>query len=353
MPVTLRPMARLPMEIYESSGIVITAPDRIWSHEDSNNENQIFCFDTTGALLRTLTVENATNVDWEDLTRDNQGRFYINDAGNNDNDRKNLAIYRIPNPETVTGTTVRAEVITFSFPDQKLFPPPQSNRNFDIEALIWHNDSLFLFSKNRSIPQNGYCKMYKIPANPGQYVAKLADSIYLGNTNDLARVTAADLHPITGELMLLTATRLLSFKNYQGSQFLRGIMTEYVFPSRPGQNEGLAFVTYSLLYMTEEGGLNIPGNLYEIRLPASITSSDAETPFKISIYPNPANEHVSVGTDWQGRTHLMLCDIQGKTLYQADFEQFITINLHRFPSGLYFVLLTNGGRHHSQKVMKK
>ena len=265
--VDLNPLVRLPSVLYESSGIAITASGKIWSHNDSGNENKLYCFNLLGNLLRTITITNVTNNDWEDLAMDNQKRIYINDAGNNNSTRTNLAIYRIPDPETFIENTVNAEIINFSFEDQTAFPPPSNNRNFDVEAIVWHNDSIFMFTKDRSSPLTGFTKLYKIPANPGTHIAKLADAYYLGTTYASARVTAADIHPETGKLVLLVQERLIAFENYPGSRFFEGDKIEYMFTVLPGQAEAIVFSAHSKLYMTEEGAGSNTGYLYEINLP--------------------------------------------------------------------------------------
>jgi hypothetical protein len=57
--IDTRVITKIPPILKESSGIAVTNPNTIWSHNDANNTNQLFCFDTTGTLLRTLTVINA------------------------------------------------------------------------------------------------------------------------------------------------------------------------------------------------------------------------------------------------------------------------------------------------------
>lgn len=269
-PITMmavRQMAHLPLTLLESSGIAVVSPNKIWSHEDSGNDAELICIDSSGQQVRTLSITNVTNNDWEDLAQDDLGRIYINDAGNNDNHRKDLAIYRIPNPEAITGSTISAEKISFSFEDQTMFPPPQAERNFDIEALIWCDDSLFLFTKNRSNPLNGICKMYCLPAIPGEHIARLADTINLGSTVYTSRVTSADRHPVTGKLVLLTPMCIYAFTDYPGNRFFRGARTVYTFSGSLGQNEALSFVTKNKLYMTSEGAGSEAGYLFEIILP--------------------------------------------------------------------------------------
>jgi len=268
IPITLRVMTALPLLIFESSGIIVINDNEFWTHEDSGNSKNLYCLDTTGQIIRTLKIGNARNVDWEDIATDNQGRIYVADAGNNNSRRTNLVVYRIPDPATIPGNTVDAETIRFVFEDQTQFPPPRTGRNFDIEAIIWHDDSLFLFTRNRSTPFNGYSKMYVLPAHPGQYTAMLIDSVFIGPEAGSDRISSTDIHPKTGELVLLTPTKIVSFGNYPANSFFRGERRDYIFTVPPGQNEGIAFVTPNRLYMTEEGSGMRPGLLYEIVIPA-------------------------------------------------------------------------------------
>ncbi|MFO7574435.1 MAG: hypothetical protein R6W67_04710 [Bacteroidales bacterium] len=267
IPVSLTPVVRLPSVLYESSGIAMTLPGRIWSHNDSGNENEIYCFDTAGTLLRTITISNTGNTDWEDLALDNQKRLYICDVGNNNNDRQDLAIYRIPDPESIAGNSATAEVIRYSYDDQTSFPPPASQRHYDMEAVIWHNDSLFMFTKDRSSPLSGYTRMYKIPAQPGTHIAKYSGRFYIGTTTSAVRVTSADIHTESGKFVLLTYDRLIVFSDFQGSSFLDGKAIHYPFTSLPGQVEAVLFINDSELYITAEGAGGVTGYLYHVSLP--------------------------------------------------------------------------------------
>lgn len=256
----------VPFEIAESSGIAMTTSTKIWSHNDSGGKNELYSFDFKGNIVRTITISNATNIDWEDLTVDNKKRIYIGDFGNNNNIRKDLVIYRIPDPESFSANSVEAETLHFSFEDQTSFPPDASQRNFDVEAMVWKNDSLFMFTKDRSTPITGYTKLYKIAATPGTQVARLAGKYYLGNTTTSARVTSADIDPESGDIALLTQDRLVVFRNYSGNNFFSGKTTEYNFAPVPEQVEAVFFAGRKKVYMTEEISSSNPGNLYEVTL---------------------------------------------------------------------------------------
>jgi hypothetical protein len=245
-------LAELPYVLHETSGIVVSGPDSIWSHGDSGNPNQLSLVNSTGSLLRSITVTNVENNDWEDLARDDQGRVYINDAGNNSHSRNDQAIYRIPNPDSILGDTVSAEIIWFSFEDQVLFPPPSDQMNFNIEAMIWKDDSIFLFTKDGSEPFTGITKMYVLPDSPGTYQAKWRGSYFVDGTSYEARITGADINLQTGELVLLTSNRILSFRNYPKNDFLKGQVTEYRFDRYAGQLEAIGFLDKDNLYLTNE-----------------------------------------------------------------------------------------------------
>ncbi len=85
-----------PKNLKEVSGIYYSNNSQsIWAIEDSGNENEIYALDSTGNILKTIQITDIENIDWEDITQDKTGNIYIGDFGNNDNDRKNLAIYQI------------------------------------------------------------------------------------------------------------------------------------------------------------------------------------------------------------------------------------------------------------------
>lgn len=252
----------------ESSGITYIAPNRLYTHNDSGGNDEIFEIDTLGNLIRIININNANNNDWEDITHDSLNNIYIGDFGNNNNDRTNLRIYKITNPANVIGNNITATVIQFTFPDQIQFPPPPAKRNFDAEAFIWFNDSLFIFTKNRTAPFNGYCKMYKIPASPGTYTAELCDSILLCNSsqND-CWVTSAAISNDNSHLALLNDNKIWWFSCFNGSAFFKGAMAAVALNSNT-QKEGITFKNNSKVYITDEYSTvnNNGGNLYQANL---------------------------------------------------------------------------------------
>jgi hypothetical protein len=348
--VDARPVVQLPLVLSESSGLSVAGPNQLWSLNDAGNTNQLFCFDTTGVLLRSLLIVNASNVDWEDLATDDQGRIYINDAGNNQNDRRDLKIYRIPNPETIPDDVTNAEVINFMFEDQTAFPPPASELNFDIEAMVWKNDSLYLFTKNRSNPQSGLCKMYSLPAAPGFHAAKLRGSVFLGNSNAEARVTSATIHPQTGELLLLTSTKIVSFKNYPGNSFFEGEMSGHYFVNTIGQIEAIAFADNNRIFITEEGSGQDAGWLYEIRFDSVNAVFNPEAGY-FQVYPNPMADELYFSTPGNEDWAVEIYDGNGKLMLRKTVHSE-RIDTSGFPAGLYFLHISSKRNYFVTKILK-
>jgi hypothetical protein len=267
-PIPLTNISNITNILNESSGLTFITPNRLYTHNDSGGNDEIYELDTLGNLIRTITINSANNSDWEDITQDNQQNIYIGDFGNNNNDRTNLRVYKIPSPLSFSGNSTTANVIEFNYPDQTMFPPNPTKRNFDVEGFVWFNDSLFLFTKNRTAPFNGYCKMYKIPATPGTYTAQLCDSVFLcANSQNECWVTSAALSPDNSHLALLNNSKIWWFSCFNGSNFFEGKMATIALNSTT-QKEGISFKNNHQVYITDEffNPDNSGGNLYEANL---------------------------------------------------------------------------------------
>ena len=147
-PITLQPYTTFDYkEIDESSAII---KSRIWENvywtlNDSGDEARIFPFSKDGKVLRAkwykkeagVYIPDAVNIDWEDMTTDDQGNIYIGACGNNDNMRRDLAIYIIKDPFPASTSKTRIfRTINFYYPEQTKFPADPNN--FDCEAIFWN-----------------------------------------------------------------------------------------------------------------------------------------------------------------------------------------------------------------------
>ena len=236
-------VGRLPAAVRESSGLARadTLPG-LWTHGDGGAPVRLIRFEVPGTVHRTLNLAPLPNTDWEDLAQDRAGRLYIGDFGNNANQRRDLAIYRV----NLRTRQPVIDTIAFRYADQHAFPPRRGRRNFDCEAFFWHNDTLHLFSKDRSRQQ--WVKYYVLPARPGRHVAVLRDSIRLNRP-----ITAADISPDGRTVALLGYGGVFFFAIQPGRRLFDGPKSFRALPAT-GQAEGLVFLTDSTLLVDNEKG---------------------------------------------------------------------------------------------------
>lgn len=197
---SLRRRTRLPAVLKEVSGITRLPNGDLWLLNDGGNPPRLYRWDVVIDSCLEVVELPVANKDWEELCNDPSGNLYIGDFGNNLNSRKDLCIYRY---HPVTG---KLDSIVFTYPDQNSFPPADTRDwNFDCEAMVFLDDSLHLFSKNR-FKSNFAVKHYVLPAQPGRYVAQLKDSITLKN-----RVVSGAAISKDGKTLALTSY-MLGFK---------------------------------------------------------------------------------------------------------------------------------------------
>lgn len=164
-----------------------------WGLNDSGGEAEIYKFNAeTGKIAQTVSITNANNRDWEEITSSEQ-YIFIGDFGNNNGNRKDLAIYYIPKNQIGEGVEVsaKAQKIEFSFPEQKNFNPGDKATNFDCEAMFFHNGKLHLFTKEWT---NYATTHYTLEVKPGKQTAK---KIEVFKTNYMVTGAYMDASPIS------------------------------------------------------------------------------------------------------------------------------------------------------------
>jgi hypothetical protein len=162
----------LPVETKETSGLLFF-DSKIITHNDSGNQPNLYEIDSlTGNLLRVVHVNNATNIDWEDITED-ENHIYIADIGNNNGNRTDLKIYKILKSDFKNSTSISADIISFSYEDQTNFDSKPNGSNFDAESIVVYNNSILIFTKNWNDLKTN---VYKTPLITGNYLATKVSS---------------------------------------------------------------------------------------------------------------------------------------------------------------------------------
>lgn len=251
LPLTDKTLLSSPL-LDETSGVEFVN-GKLWTFNDSGNSNSIYRVDTSSStVFQTVQITNATNVDWEEMTS-NDDYLFVGDFGNNAGNRQNLKIYRIAiSSLTPAVTAVTSDIINFSYSDQTSFPTQQNNNNFDCESMIFFNDSIHLFSKNWVDKQTRH---YVLPNTPGTHVAQYRETLNVGYL-----VTSASIQKF-GVITLIgydnSATRPISLYmlyDYKNGLFFNGNKRKFNLSTElvNGQVEGVDFFNTSYAYISNE-----------------------------------------------------------------------------------------------------
>ena len=303
--VSLRVVCTLPTEIKESSGLVVESPNVFWSHNDSGDKARLYQFDSTGILRRTIIVKNADNIDWEDITLDAAKRnFYIADFGNNGQNRRDLAVYKIVIPPSTTPffqmDTITAEKIAFNYEDQTSFPPVDSLKYFDAEALLATSDSIYVFTKDFDVtPYKGKTRIYRLPTQAGTHSARLVRVLDTdGAWKYNGAITSAALGS-DGKMLLMSYQKLWAYTDYPSRQFWLGNKKELTFGlNQFAQREAVALAPWDncTVFITSELAQGIGGNLSTFNLCRilSKTKEAKATKAKLRVSPTPSVSDVRI-----------------------------------------------------------
>ena len=204
----------------EASAIVASQrrPGVYWTLNDSKNEPMLFAVDQQGRSLGRFRVRNAENVDWESLQLgpggDDGAALYIGDTGDNKGNRREMVIYRVPEPEPAaarggTASTAMAEAFRFVYPEGP----------HNTEAMLVHPETgeVLLITKE----PDGHSLVFRVPTPlDGQRVAVLeqvgtVDVSGLAANGDL--VTDASVAPDARRVIVRTYTSALEYDVVDGA----------------------------------------------------------------------------------------------------------------------------------------
>ncbi|MFA5418940.1 MAG: T9SS type A sorting domain-containing protein [Bacteroidales bacterium] len=356
----------LPKEVEETSGLAYFH-GRLWTINDSGGLSVIYGIDTlTGEVEQRISIGNATNRDWESLAQDDE-YLYIGDFGNNSGNRDDLTIYKVPlSGFPLTGDIeVPAEKITFTYEDYQGSIEKKKENNFDCEALIAVDDSLYLFSKNWG---NQQTRLYILPKSPGKFSAKL-----MATFDSRGLITGADIDRTSGEIILTGYTNkswmpfLWILSDYPAHQFFAGNKRRIDMLNMPAtQVEAIVFTHPYNGVITSEGHVLFSQSAYSIStqnwletVPVSVTSISNQN-LDFTLNPNPATGKkvfLEFNTIAEGEYLIDLLDAKGNLLPQP--EQYfdgkkdgytrIKLKIKHLSKGTYFVRVTCG----VQQVQKK
>lgn len=252
----------LPKKLKEVSGITLSKDKKtIWVIEDRGNKNAVYGLKEDGQMVAKIPVENSENTDWEDIISDPQGNIYIGDFGNNDNDRKDLAILKTDLKDVNQTTTKVIQTTKFHYQGQTDFPPKKSNLLYDCEAFVEMNGNFYLFTKNRSKGFDGTFLVFQVPNKEGDFEAKLIGKLQLqGGYNDAA-ITSATINSTKDKIVLLTHKNIHVLTGFTANDFSTAKIQKIPL-NHNSQKEAIVFHDDKTLMIADEKAKNEGGNVY-------------------------------------------------------------------------------------------
>ena len=246
----------------ENSGMIFW-DNLLWQHNDSEGDAAIYGIDTiTNTVIRRVSIKNGFNIDWEDITQD-ENYIYIGDFGNNQNGgRPKFTIYKLAKAdiELLTGNvSINAEIINFTYEDQPAVSVkgPTNATNFDCEAMVALDNKIFLFTKqwigNKTI-------LYELNNSLNTQVAKLKDSLVVdGLITGSAISNGKKRIALTGYTK--SGTRFLYLiHSFVGDNFFKGKVQKFTLFGL-AQTESVTFITDDYIFLGSEAVMGLKPRL--------------------------------------------------------------------------------------------
>lgn len=255
--------------LQETSGLLYLN-ERILSIDDADAPAIHEIDSVSGEITRSVVVNNAVNVDWEDIASDEE-YLYIGDIGNNYGKRESLKIYRVAKAEYLNteNDTVTAEIISFTYKDQEDFSSPLFTTNYDAEALVSVGDSLYVFTKNWGDRRTN---IYAIPKEPGIHEVEKVDTL------DVQGLVTGATYNVALDKVILSGNSLPSPFILELNDFSSGVFSDekvqrHKIQPPAGysvQIEGITFVDGSSVYLSAEKNVLGKAALYTFAIPESL-----------------------------------------------------------------------------------
>jgi hypothetical protein len=241
-------MARI-RELREGSGIAASRsrPGLLWAHNDSSAP-MLVALDEQGTVTGQIRVAGAQVDDWEDIAVASCPRgscIYIGDIGDNKAVRRQITVYRVPEPAAGATTTEAAEVFHARYPDG-----PQ-----DAESLFVTPDGVIvLVTKGDPGPVAVYRFPRPLAAGTVVPLERVGNAVSPGRTAPRDRPTAADMSPEGRWVAMRTSDYLALFAT---GDFLAGRWKEShrvdLRGLKEGQGEGVTFGRDGRMFLLGEG----------------------------------------------------------------------------------------------------
>jgi hypothetical protein len=357
----IAPLASLKLDgtLSETSGLILWN-NLLWTHND-NNDTNLYSLDTIyGNIVQSYPLSSIKNTDWEEISQD-EDYIYIGDFGNNSGNRDDLKIF-MASKNSILHNSAVFDSICFSYSNQTDFTPDDYNTDFDCEAFIVSDDSIYLFTKQWASKETS---VYSLPKNPGIYIAKLRSTFDVkGLITGAVFLKEKKIVVLSGYSRRLDPFIYLLY-DFRGTDFFGGNKRKIEVLLPYHQIEGITTADGIKYYVTNEHFslellLNIPQKIHVFNLSSFLGNylnlpvpiPDAENNFIIS--PVPAHDYITIKSliDLLPSDYRLLT-LSGQTVMTGRLTAEDSIlSISGLASGIY-ILKIGEERRHAFKVVKE
>ena len=253
--IKIKPLNSLKLSdrLKETSGLMVF-DNLLWTHND-DHDTTIYGLDSNGIIQKKIKLEKVKNIDWEDISQDSS-YLYIGDFGNNyQGNRKDLHLLRIEKKTFLLNNPV-IDTISFSYSNQTDFSIQKPNStNFDCEAFVVSQDSIYLFSKQWS---ENKTSVYVLPKIPGNHIAKLKETLDVKGLITGAIVLASGKGIVLCGYSEMLQPFLYILNEYKNNDFTTGNQRKIKLKLPYHQIEGISTFDGKLFYVTNESFIRKP-----------------------------------------------------------------------------------------------
>lgn len=359
-----------------------------WTYNDHNDWRLYRINSTNAAIQETLPVKDMRNNDTEEIAQDSL-YLYFGDFGNNScGCRQNLRILRV-NKKLLLNHIFKVDTITFSYEDQIDFTAlPHNSTDFDCEAFIAADDSLYLFTKQWISSQT---TIYSLPKTPGAHIAHRRDTynvqgLVTGATYlpEYRLVVLCGYNYDNDNIMSALQPFIVILYDFQGNNFFSGNKRRLDFdPYTKAQIEAIATPNALDYYITNEHFHTIYMNVITVDLPAKMQRLDLRDyllPYlsgfpnfvdtipqpnaihnpepdagSFVLYPNPTKDrlHIDFPDEFRGAEYAIF-NFNGQRVAEGVLdEQVIALDENNMPAGQYILTIRKNKRSKTMLFVKK
>lgn len=355
-PITISPQQTFSLDeqVKGTSGLILW-DGNLWTHNDYGDPI-IYGLDTTEAeIKRTYILGGTMTTNWEEISQD-RDNIYIGDFGNNRGSRTDLHILRVDKNTLITGNPV-IDTIWFSYSDQAVIGNGEANQtDFDCEAMIVSEDSIYLFTKQWISSQTS---VYSLPKIPGSFTAlKKTEYDVQGLITGATYLESEQLMVLCGYSGLLYPFLILLY-DFPAHDFFSGNIRKIMVSLPLHQIEGIASANGLKYYISNESFslqevISTPQKLHIFDISPflekylnSKTSviSEKQVHETISFYPNPVKLlFVNINQEFTPAV-FKIYDQMSRLIKEGTLEdESLELDMSHFAPGLFTITIGEDSR---------